>query len=357
MRLMPRQPAGFGKAQQERLRELIRVQIRQLLQFGSARDHGPRRDDPADAHARKRDLRKTAQQNHVRIELLQPRAGSRRDVGQFAVDVVLDHCRARRTRHARRMLVAIRRRHRRARRILKRRRDHEHLRARVERALQRVEIDAICRRPQCRSVRAPASRNRFFRPGIDRFFERDFFARAHQRAAQQIERLLAAVGDEDVVGVARDSALNGPIEQITPQRFVAAGRAELQQRFQVAGSPELRGSIRGTLDRKQLFRRPELVKLITPLAALPAGVESGAVRARDQFSVSAAPLRTSAHITAAADFAFDQPVGFQQFVGGRDGGPVQSKLASQFASRRQPVARSASSPVSIRRCRYEPNWR
>ena len=36
--------------------------------------------------------------------------------------------------------------------------------------------------------------------------------------------------------------------------------------------------------------------------------------------------------------AGDEAFGFQQFVGGGDGGPVQSKLASQFTSGGQPTA-------------------
>ncbi len=41
---------------------------------------------------------------------------------------------------------------------------------------------------------------------------------------------------------------------------------------------------------------------------------------------------------AASDLAVDETFGFEQFVGGGNGGPVQSKCTSQFASGWQPLA-------------------
>src|SRR5580698_1781812 len=50
-----------------------------------------------------------------------------------------------------------------------------------------------------------------------------------------------------------------------------------------------------------------------------------------------APFRASAYVAATAHFAFNEPRGFEQFIGCRDGRAVQSKLASQFSSWREPV--------------------
>ena len=43
------------------------------------------------------------------------------------------------------------------------------------------------------------------------------------------------------------------------------------------------------------------------------------------------------HKTTPTDVALDQPFRFENFIGGRNGGPVQSKLASQFSRRRKSV--------------------
>ena len=49
------------------------------------------------------------------------------------------------------------------------------------------------------------------------------------------------------------------------------------------------------------------------------------------------------HKTTPTDVALDQPFGFENFIGGRNGRPVQSKLASQFSRRREPIIHQTGS--------------
>src|SRR6202034_1224339 len=51
-----------------------------------------------------------------------------------------------------------------------------------------------------------------------------------EHALNQIEGLLAAAGDENIVVLARGTSFAGLIQQVTPQRSIPTGRTELQNR-------------------------------------------------------------------------------------------------------------------------------
>ena len=97
--LMPRQLARLRETQQKRLRKMIRMQIRELFEFGGARDHGPRRDDPAHPNARETRFWKSCPAESRWDPAASGGAGTCRRVGQFAVNIVFDHDRAGRARH------------------------------------------------------------------------------------------------------------------------------------------------------------------------------------------------------------------------------------------------------------------
>ena len=71
--------------------------------------------------------------------------------------------------------------------------------------------------------------------GIDGVLEKHGLAMRGQHALQQIEGLLATAGDQDVVVRGSDAAGTSLIQQITAQRRVARGGAELK---------DLRGGVR-----------------------------------------------------------------------------------------------------------------
>ena len=66
----------------------------------------------------------------------------------------------------------------------------------------------------------------------------------------------------------------------------------------------------------------------------------------------------SQYEASAADRSLDQAFGFEPFVGGGDGSPVQSKLTSQFPSSACSFFTSIEvDRLSIKCCTYPPNWR
>ena len=64
--------------------------------------------------------------------------------------------------------------------------------------------------------------------GVDGIFDHHLVAGAKQHAAEQVERLLAAVGDDEVVVRGGQVFGAGGVEQVAAQRLVSAGGAELQ---------------------------------------------------------------------------------------------------------------------------------
>ncbi len=77
-----------------------------------------------------------------------------------------------------------------------------------------------------------------------------------QNARDQIERLLAAVGDDEIVARRRQTLRARLFQQIAPQRFVAAGRPELQDVRQIV--PRQHGFATGAeiVQREEIARRP-----------------------------------------------------------------------------------------------------
>ena len=114
------------------------------------------------------------------------------------------------------------------------------------------------------------------------------FAGADQRTPQQIERLLASVGDQNVVRFARHAARGRSLQQIAPQRFVAARRAELHQCLEVPALKDLAARFAEFLDGKELFRWPGAAEVDSAAGSgIPAPVETEPTSTRDQFIDSA----------------------------------------------------------------------
>ena len=119
-------------------------------------------------------------------------------IAQLAVSVVLDHRDARRARRVQQR-AARGQRQRRAGRILEIRSHHQQARPlALQHALQLRRIHAVGAHRDARKLRAHAGQQ-ILQPGVDGIFDRHRVARPQQHAADQVERLLAAVGDQDVV--------------------------------------------------------------------------------------------------------------------------------------------------------------
>ncbi len=144
------------------------------------------------------------------------------------------------------------------------------------------------------------------------------------------------------------------VEQVPAQRFVAAGRAELQDVGQVAA----RASTAAQLARKSSSGNRsrdgrDIAKLMLRGPPRRRGIADAAIAAFQQRRSSPRRRGAAAALAgdeaAAAHLAGDQAFGFQQFVGGGNGGPVQSKQASQFASGWQPLAPGQLAGPDLRR--------
>ena len=92
--------------------------------------------------------------------------------------------------------------------------------------------------------------------GIDRVFEQHRLAVRRQHALHQIEGLLAAAGDQDVVVGPGDATLAGFFEKIPAQRTVAAGGSELKNLRGLGRVDDFAAGGAEFVQRKQHLRRP-----------------------------------------------------------------------------------------------------
>ena len=177
--------------------------------------------------------------------------------------------------------------------------------------------------------------------GIDRVFHGHRVSGFDQDPLQEVNRLLAAVGHDDVVPVTGRAVAVSLLEQIAAQGRVTGRRAQLQD-LDAVGGDHFFSSGADLLERKQFLGRPRGseadrharsgqrrrmrgLNLAFHEDVPPA--KSGRPRRRDTLDE-----------TAAADMAADEALGLQQFVGCGYGGPVQTNCASQFPGGWQPVA-------------------
>ena len=115
-----------------------------------------------------------------------------------------------------------------ARGILEIRRDHDQTRPlRSRTACELFDLDAVRAHRNADQLRA-GFEEQALQSGVDGIFDHHFIAGTQQHPRQQIERLLAAVGDDEIV-IGRSQILGaGGFQQIAAQRLVSAGRTELQ---------------------------------------------------------------------------------------------------------------------------------
>ena len=95
-----------------------------------------------------------------------------------------------------------------------------------------------------------------FQAGVDRIFDGHGIAGTKQYAADQIERLLAAVGDEDVVAGPGERLPASLFHEVPPQGFIAAGGAELQNGAEVRARQHGLATGAEIVQREEGPRRP-----------------------------------------------------------------------------------------------------
>ena len=211
------------------------MQVRTLLHHAQPFDCRRRRDNPSHAQSGERHLREAIDVNHqIRtVQLLQRRHALLPRM-QPRVNVVLHH-RNLITSGQLEQFSARSQRHGNARGILKIGSQGNELHAvRRKRGLQRFQVQ-----PQCRSGlgmrahrHAQAARPRpvkdRHRPGISRVFHDDRIAGPHKRFADQIKRLLASIGYEQIIVLGGNSIMMQQLQKRCLQRRIAVRRAEIQ---------------------------------------------------------------------------------------------------------------------------------
>ncbi len=122
-------------------------------------------------------------------------------------------------------------------------------------AFQRFQIDALRADRNANQARAGSLEN-LLHPRIDGLFEQHRLAIADERALEQMDGLLAAAGDENVVGVARQAFGASQIEQVAAQRWIAGGRSQLENRWRFPALDYFFAGGAKIIQRKQQFRGP-----------------------------------------------------------------------------------------------------
>ena len=125
------------------------------------------------------------------------------------------------------------------------------------------------------------------------------------------------------------------------QGFIAAGGAELQDGSQVGAREHRLATGAEIVQREECPRRPRHHEAGGLIAESAGGAGGRDIAALQQGApVDSAGRRRACHKAAAPYLPGDQAFGFEDVVGGRDGGAVQAKQASQFAGGWQALAAS-----------------
>ena len=337
------QASGFRELEQHRLGKLVGMQVGCLLGLAQAVDEGLRPDHPAHPQARETHLGKAAKQDGaaVFIQLLDGRQRLA-FVAQIAIGVVLDHRHARRARRLEHLAPG-RQRQGCARGVLEIRGHHQEARPlALQHALQLRDIQPFRAHRNAHKLSANSGQQ-VLQARVDGVLDRYRVAGPQHHAADEVERLLTAIGDDQIVAGTRQVLAARLFHEVAAQGLETRGRAQLQDAGQVLPRQHRRATGAEFIQRKQRARRPRHLEA-DDFAAEPRGRPARMSRGRhiaaleqripiDPAGAQRAPChRVPRHETAAAHLAGDQPFGFEHFVRRRDGGTIQSKQASQFAS-------------------------
>jgi hypothetical protein len=219
------QAAGFGEAKQNRLRELIAVQVAPLPSFGQGRDQRLRPDYPADTQPRECNLREAPNQDRSPELLYGWERVSR--VPQYPINVVLYQSHPEFGREPDDSLPRIER-QRGAGGVLESRRQHCNRRPVLrEHSGEPLDVNAALSDRHW-SESHIGSGEHIPLPVIDGILNGNYRPRRRQDALDQVERLLTPARNKDVV--IRASAAFGRclFEKVVAERRVPRRSAELQ---------------------------------------------------------------------------------------------------------------------------------
>ena len=215
--------AGFSELQKDRLRELVGVKVGGFLGVAQAVDQRLWADCPPHAEPWDADLGEAAQEDGsaALIELLDGGQGLA-GVTEFAVGVVFDDRDTNAACGVQQGLAGGEREGG-AGGILEIRGDHDKARAlALEGAFELRGVHAGGADGDTAELRAHAGEE-VFQAGINGIFDGNGIAGAEQDAADEIKRLLAAVGDQEVVGGAGYLLAARLVHEVAAEGLIAAG--------------------------------------------------------------------------------------------------------------------------------------
>ena len=351
------------KLRQRGLRQLVGMQIRCLFHHAQPFYGLWRRNNPTHAQPGERYFRKAVDVNHqIRtIQLLQ-RGNALVPRVQPRVNMVFHHGHLIPPRQLQQFAPRSQR-HRNARGILKIR-------------SQRDQLHTICRKSRFERLQVQSQRRSRLRVGshrhsqaarprpmenrhrarVGRIFHNHGIARTHKRFADQIERLLAPIGDEQIFVSRRDSVVMQQIQQSRFQRRIAIGRTQGQNFPALAPQHRVHTDLQFLNGEK--FRRGtshnERQSAVRHTGGQPAQHFLAALIGKQQFPADASiaiqnwrsrrgDLQTvaiSLDKRPAAHVSLDQSFRFQFGVGIGHGGSVHAEHGRQLAACRDAVARA-----------------
>ena len=307
----------------------------------------------------KRNLRKTVDLNHVAraVERFQRRNGAAAQA-QTRVDRVLDH---------RHLIVrgdfqkspALGHRQDGAGRIVKIGRDENEFHAVLhQHGFERIDVEADMARARRIGFDAHGERanaragENCDRARIGGILERDRIARAQKRLADKVDRLLAAVGDQQLLVADVQAFAAKHFDQQPLERFVAVRRAKLQNAAAFVAQHGI-ATAAEFFDREEFTRRPRnrerdgawrnirhqaaqaIFAALVGKQRFPAQRTAVAIRARRRRELL---HRRVANECAATHVPLDQPFGFEFGIGVRDRRAVHAELTGKLAARGYAIA-------------------
>jgi len=183
---------------------------------------------------------------------------------------------------------------------------------------------------------------------IRRIFENHRIARTHKRFADQIERLLTAVGDHDVFVFYRDTVFAQQVDQRFLERAVAIRRTEAQHFYRLAPQHRVDACLQ-ILDGEEFLRGARHDKrngVLWRSSGQAAQDFFAAFVGKEQFPANAAraiehwrrgrrdaqAVTIAANKRAAPNVSLNQPLGLEFRIGIGDRGAMHAQRPGQFAA-------------------------
>lgn len=203
-------------------------------------------------------------------------------------------------------------------------------------ALERVDVEPVHSRRHAHQLRARLQQH-ILQTRVDWVFHDHRITGTHHHPRDQVERLLATIGNDEIVAGPHHAFAARLVQQVMAQRRVTGGRPQLQHRRRVGRGQHFLAASTECFNRKQVLGRARV-------GEADAVWRSGRGQRKSRRRKQLLPVQTRAgraHLAeneaAPSDVAPDQSFRFQKGISGGNGGPVQSKRASQFPSGWQPL--------------------